>query len=220
MPALRIIMTVTMKRSKVTYSVHPGIAYQQTILDNLPEKTGKSLDQWLKLTKKDAPADDKGRIEWLKKNHKLGGTTAWLIVERAAGRKGDDSDPAAYLQAAERYVQEMYTGGKESLRPIHDALLDLGLAMGKDVKVCPCKTIVPLYRNHVFAEIKPATKTRIDFGMCLRDAKQKIPPRFKDTGGAAKGDRITHRVPISSVDQIDAEVKKWLKIAYDLDSAA
>jgi hypothetical protein len=34
----------------------------------------------------------------------------------------------------------------------------------------------------------------------------------------AKKDRITHRIAIESVDEIDAEVKKWLKTAYELDA--
>jgi hypothetical protein len=38
-----------------------------------------------------------------------------------------------------------------------------------------------------------------------------------DTGGLAKKDRITHRVEIASVDDIDNEVKKWLKKAYEMD---
>jgi Domain of unknown function (DUF5655) len=33
----------------------------------------------------------------------------------------------------------------------------------------------------------------------------------------AKKDRITHRIELTSPAQIDAEVKKWLKTAYDLD---
>ena len=42
-------------------------------------------------------------------------------------------------------------------------------------------------------------------------------PSLWDTGGLAKKDRITHRIEISFVEQIDDEVKKWLKTAYDLD---
>jgi predicted GTPase len=87
--------------------------------------------------------------------------------------------------------------------------------MGPDVKVCPCQTMVPLYRNHVFAQIKPTTRTRIDLGLALKDTT--VPKRLIDTGGFAKKDRITHRIEITSVKDIDAEVKRWLKIAYEID---
>jgi len=90
------------------------------------------------------------------------------------------------------------------------------LKVGKDVKACPCQTIVPLYRNHVFAQIKPTTNKRIDIGFALGDTKAK--GRLIDTGGFAKKDRITHRIPLESVEDIDDEVKHWLKVAYDRDA--
>jgi len=43
------------------------------------------------------------------------------------------------------------------------------------------------------------------------------PKRLIDTGGLAKKDRITHRIEIGRVEDIDAQVKKWLKIAYEKD---
>jgi len=110
----------------------------------------------------------------------------------------------------------MFSGGKAKLRPLYDALLKLGLKTGKEVKACPCTTIVPLYRNHVFAQIKPTTQTRIDMGFALGDMKPT--GRLIDTGGFAKKDRITHRIPITSKDDIDDEVKHWLKVAYDRDA--
>src|SRR5262249_34008803 len=82
----------------------------------------------------------------------------------AAGRGLEDGDPEKYLEAAEGYVAAMFAGQRAGLRPIYDALIRIGRALGGDVKICPCKTIVPLYRRHVFAEIKPATNSRIDLG--------------------------------------------------------
>jgi hypothetical protein len=38
-----------------------------------------------------------------------------------------------------------------------------------------------------------------------------------DTGGFKKGDRITHRIPITKPSVINSEVKRWLKKAYDRD---
>ena len=124
-------------------------------------------------------------------------------------------EPDEYLENAEHDVEAMFTGGKAKLRPLYDALLKLGLKTGKEAKACPCKTIVPLYRRHVFAQIKPTTQTRIDMGFALGDMKPT--GRLIDTGGFAKKDRITHRIPITSLAEIDDEVKHWLKVAYDRD---
>jgi hypothetical protein len=188
----------------------------QKWIAELPEKTGRSLDQWIELVQKAGPPTEKERREWLKREHQLGTNAAWWIAERAAGKGLEDGDPEAYLRAAVGYVDAMYAGAKAGLRPIHDQLLRLGLQLGKDVQACPCKTIVPLYRNHVFAQIKPTTRTRIDFGFALADTKPK--GRLIDTGGFAKKDRITHRIPITAVSDIDDEVKRWLKTAYDMDA--
>lgn len=125
-------------------------------------------------------------------------------------------DSVTYIEGAERDVEAMFSGGKANLRLLYDALLKLGLKTGKEAKACPCKTIVPLYRNHVFAQIKPTTQTRINMGFALGDMKPT--GRLIDTGGFAKKDRITHRIPISSMDDIDDEVKHWLKVAYDRDA--
>jgi hypothetical protein len=137
------------------------------------------------------------------------------MAERSVGKGEELGDPDHYLRAAEKYVDEMFAGKKEPLRPIYQALLKLGLGIGKEAKACPCQTIVPLYRNHVFAQIKPTTQTRIDLGFAL--GNMKTPKRLIDTGGYAKKDRITHRIEITSLKDIDAEVKRWLKVAYDRD---
>jgi hypothetical protein len=130
----------------------------------------------------------------------------------------EDDDVDSYLEAAERYVEEMFSGVKAGLRRIYDELLRVCLATGKEAKASPGKTIVPLYRNHVFAQIKPTNRTRIDLGFALKQYDGPIPERLIDTGGLQKGDRITHRIPIASVKDIDADVKHWLGVAYALDA--
>lgn len=187
----------------------------QKWVGELKQKTGRSLEEWMTLLKKSGPKDEKSRREWLKKEHGLGTNSAWWIAERAEGKGTETDDPDAYLDAAEGYVDKMFSGGKASLRPIYEKLLKLGLSIGKEAKACPCQTIVPLYRKHVFAQIKPTTQTRIDMGFALGDLKPK--GKLIDTGGFAKKDRITHRIPITSVADVDDEVKKWLKVAYDRD---
>jgi len=201
---------------KSLYGVHPGVLMTQKWVAELKEKTGRSLDEWLKLVKRSGPPTEKERREWLRSEHGLGMNSAWWIAERAEGKGTETDDPETYLRAAEKSVEEMFSGKKVVLRPAYDALLQLGLSMGKDVKACPCSTIVPLYRKHVFAQIKPTTLTRIDMGFAL--GARKPEGRLIDTGGYAKKDRLTHRIPISSVKEIDSEVKKWMRAAYEADA--
>ena len=204
-------------KSESLYGVHPSVAMVQKWLAELKGKTGRSMEEWVALVKKEGPKDEKSRRDWFKTKHKLGTNSASWIAERAEGKGGDEDTPEVYLKAAVRYVEEQYAGPKEKLRPIFDELLTLGKSLGGDVKACPCKTIVPLYRNHVFAQIKPTTNSRVDLGFALAHFKGKLPKRIIDTGGLAKKDRITHRIEITAAEQIDGEVKKWLKAAYDLD---
>lgn len=65
-------------------------------------------------------------------------------------------------------------------------------------------------------EEEPATTSRIDLGFALDSMK--AAGRLVETGGFEKKDRITHRIPIESLSGVDAEVKKWLKYAYNLDA--
>jgi len=208
--------TVAKKKKKSIYGVHPGVAMVQDWIAKLPEKTGRSLEEWIKLVQKSGPAEEKQRRDWLKKEYNLGTNSAWWIAERASGKGGEDGDPEAYLKAAEGYVEAQYAGPKAHLRPIYQRLLELAFELGGDVKACPCQTIVPLYRRHVFAQIKPTTQTRIDLGFAL--GQTKTPKRLIDTGGFAKKDRITHRIPLESVQEVDKEIERWLKTAYDLDA--
>lgn len=208
--------TATRQKKKSIYGVHPSLAMVQKWIAELKEKTGRSLDEWLRLIKKSGPKDETGRREWLKTEYGLGTNSAWWLAERAEGKGAEGDDPDAYLEAAEGYVEKMFSGSKAALRPIYDELLKVGLKAGKDVKACPCQTIVPIYRKHVIAQIKPTTRTRIDMGFALGDMKAK--GRLIDTGGFAKKDRITHRIEITSLKDIDDEVKQWLKVAYDRDA--
>lgn len=196
------------------YSVHPSVAYTQRIIANLKTKTGRSIDEWMAFVKKAGPKGEVERRAWLKDTHGLGTNYAWWIAERAEGKGGDEDNPDVYLKRAPQYVEAMFAGKRAALRPIYDKLLKTGLAAGPDVKACPCKTIVPLYREHVFAEIKPTTNSRIDLGLALGADATKLPARIEAVKNA-KGNRITHRVAIGSIDQVDEFVERWLRKAYE-----
>ena len=65
-------------KAKSPYSVHPGIVMVQSWVISLPVKTGRSLDDWIRLVKKEGPPSEKERSDWLKANHGLGTNTGGL----------------------------------------------------------------------------------------------------------------------------------------------
>lgn len=199
------------------YSIHPGVAYVQSIIENLKVNTGKDLEGWIKEGRRAKLTETKALKTWLK-NQGLGDTQAGLVAERTLAGKGHlfDDTSEGYLATANAYVEGMYAVKKTQLKPLYDALLNLGLAIGKEVKACPCQTIVPLYRHHVFAQIKPTTQTRIDFGLALKETPGR--GRLVETGGFVKKDRITHRIEVKTLADIDDELKYWLRAAYEMDA--
>lgn len=198
------------------YSVHPGVRMMQKWIAELKPKTGRALDEWLRHIRAAGPADEAACRKWLQDSYSLGANSAWWLAERAAGNSPSiaDDDPQTYLAACPQLVDDMYAGPKAALRPLHDKLIELTRALG-EVRICPCKTVVPLYRRHVFAQIKPATSKRIDLGLALGD--EPFTARLVDTGGRAKRDRITHRVSLTTLTDIDLQVNRWLKEAYGRD---
>lgn len=207
---------MTKARQQALYSVHPGIAMVQKWIETLPAKTGRALDEWLTFINREGPDTEAERRDWLKTELKLGTNTAWWLAERSVGKGAEEDTPEGYLQMAEQYVEVMFSGAKSGLRPLYDELLSFCLGFATDIKASPGKTIVPLYRHHVIAQLKPATGTRIDFGFALGGLKAE--GRLIDTGGFGKKDRITHRIEIKTPAGIDVEVERWFKRAYDLDA--
>jgi hypothetical protein len=203
------------KTAKSEYDAHKSLRYVKSIIEGMKKKTGRSLEEWLQLAKEKGPADEKQRREWLKKEHRLGTNYAAWIAARAVGRNYHEDTPEQYLQHAHDYVEKMFSGPKEHLRPIYEEILKFARTIGPDIRVSPCSTIVPIYRKHVVAQVKPTTRTRVDLGLALKNAK--VPKRLISTGGFEKKDRITHRIELTSINDFDAEAKKWMKIAYEGD---
>ena len=202
---------------KQQYDPHPGVAMVRNWIDTLKAKTGRTLDEWVDVVKKKGPPSTKERKEWLKKEFGIGTNSARWIVDHAEGKPDlEKGDPAIYVKRAAEYVAAMFSGSKAGLRPIYDRLYTLACSAGKDIKISPGKTIVSVYRNHVIAQVKASTRTRIDFGLALKDTPAK--GRLIDTGGRAKSDRISHRIEITSVDQVDDTVERWLRKAYEMDA--
>jgi effector-binding domain-containing protein len=200
---------------KWKYDMHPSMLMLRSVITGMKTKTGRSLEEWLRFVNSKGPTSEKERRAWLKTEHGLGTNYAAWIAARSAGKEDDGENPEQYLQHAQDYVDRMFAGPKEHLHEIYDEILTYAKTLGKDIRVSPCRTIVPIYRSHVIAQVKPTTRTRLDLGLALKDTK--APKRLIDTGGFAKKDRITHRIEISKPADFDQEARRWLRVAYEMD---
>jgi len=171
----------------------------QTMIDNMPEKTGKSLAEWKSILKLKSFTKHTEAVNYLKKEHGVTHGFANTIVTLS---KEDNTTP-------ENLVNQQYSG-KENLIPIYKELLNVVKSFGDDITITPKKTTVSIIRKKQFALIKPATKTRIDLGIKIKD--KTTTPRLESSGPF--GTMCTHRVRLTDPQQVDNELTQWLKEAY------
>ncbi|MDH3649584.1 MAG: DUF4287 domain-containing protein [Saprospiraceae bacterium] len=171
----------------------------QTMIDNLPVKTGRSLEAWLALLATQKFAKHSEAVNFLKKEHGVTHGFANTIVHLS---KSDDT-------VAEDLVSNQYKG-KEDLFPIYQELISFVKTLGEDVTITPKKGAVSIIRKKQFTLIKPATKSRIDLGLKLKD--KDTTDRLENSGPF--GSMCTHRVRITKVDDVDDELKVWIREAY------
>lgn len=199
------------------YDVHSATAMVAKWARELPAKTGRSLDEWAAFLRAECPHDArKDQVAWLKSAHGLGSNTAAFVRDYTFDNATWDGDPERYLAMAPQYVAGQYAGAKAALRPVFDAVVTAARALGKDVKVCPCKTMVPFYRKRSFAEVRAGTRTRVDLFFALEEFPETDRLRLSPQRVKAD-DRLVHAVALASVADVDAEVRGWLKAAYDRD---
>ncbi len=171
---------------------------------NLREKTGKTLPQWLKIIKP-AGLDKHGQIvKFLKSDHGVTHGFASMIAHEFLSAK----QPAA---AHQDLVDQQYQGGKAGLRPVYEAIVAMVGQFGKDVEIAPKKAYVSLRRNKQFAIVQPSTRDRVDVGINLKGTAAS--GRLENSGSFNA--MVSHRVRISEPGQVDAELKRWLRAAYD-----
>ncbi|MDW3209423.1 MAG: DUF4287 domain-containing protein [Reichenbachiella sp.] len=172
----------------------------KTMIDNMPEKTGKSLDEWKKILTKEAFEKHGEAVKYLKTEHGVthGFANTIVLLSKEENRSSED------------LVETQYKG-KEALIPIYETLINHLQSLGNDITITPKKGSVSIIRKRQFVLIKPATKSRIDLGFKLKD--KSVEDRLGDSGPF--GTMCTHRVMISEVSEIDEELKGWIQEAYE-----
>jgi hypothetical protein len=167
----------------------------------LPEKTGRSLEDWHALLLAKGPEGYRQRVEWLKREHGLGHSTAEMITNSVD----------YFAHSPDELRDAQYAGAKAALRPIYDRVAEAVQALGRDAQLDPRKTFVSLRRAQQFGLVQATTRSRVDLGLKLRGVEPS--GRLQAAPGFGSGN-ITHRVGLSVADEVDDEVVGWLRQAY------
>lgn len=176
-----------------------------TMIKNLKEKTGKSMDEWVVLAKSTGATAHGKIVAALKLEHGLTHGYANLIAHTAL-----QSAATHLADQGTDLVADQYKGPKAALRPIYDELAAAIGKFGADVEFSPKKGYVSLRRSKQFAILQPSTATRLDVGINLKDTPPT--PRLEPSGSFNA--MVSHRVRVEKLEEVDAELIAWLQAAY------
>ena len=180
----------------------------QTQLTNIQKKTGKSLDE-LGAIIRNSGLTKHGEIrDMLKRDLGLGHGDANTLVHVVLKSDGASAAQAKGATTAD-VLDEIYTGPKAHLRPIHDKLMASIDTFGP-FETAPKKGYVSLRRKKQFVMIGPATNTRVEVGLNMKgieptDRLAAMPP----------GGMCNYKVKVTDAAQVDDELIAWIKQAYD-----
>ena len=177
-----------------------GLAAQ---IRNIEQRYGKSMSEWFAVIAASGLAKHTDVVAMLKAEHGLahGAAHRVSLLSRQA---------AAAPASAGAATDDLYTGKKAPLRPVHDRLMAVIGGFGGDVAAVPKKGYLSLRRRKQFAMIQPSAAGRLDVGLILPG----VPPAGRLEPAGSFNALFTHRVRVTSADEIDAELTGWLRDAY------
>lgn len=177
---------------------------EDKMFSNLFSKTGKHLEQWIHIVQQQQFTKHSDAVVYLKTEHGLGHSYSDMIVHKANKTdSGSMEDKEALVTAAFQ--------GKEHWKPTFDLLINDIAALGSDIEISPKKGYVSLRRKKQFVTLKPATRTRFEIGIFLKgQTAEGILKAVTDPNAMH-----SHLIQLESQGAFDADVLKWIKLAYD-----
>ena len=136
-------------------------AATETQLRNITTQTGMSLADFVTAVAPRGTLAHGQIVAFLKSEYGLTHGNANLIAHKVRELLAGGPPPADAL------LEAQYQGGKASLRPIYQHLIDIATGLGPDVAVVIQKTGVSLRRRRQFAVVQAPSAQRIQLGLNL-----------------------------------------------------
>jgi len=176
---------------------------QATQIKNIETRTGKTREQLISHVKSSGLSKHSEIVSLLKSDLGLGHGDANALAHLAkeAGKAAPDAsaDP----------LDALYVGPKLALRPIHEALLPYLNQLGA-FEMAPKQKYISYRRKKQFAMIGPATNTRVELGLNIKELPDS--PRLEKLPA---GQMCNFRIKLTDAAQVDSELMAWLQAAYD-----
>jgi hypothetical protein len=178
----------------------------QTQLNNIQKKTAKNLEE-LTAHVKSSGLSKHGEIrEMLMHDLGLSYGDANALVHAVLM---SDGTRQAENKSQEQVLDEIYSGAKAALRPMHEAVMMEIMKFGEFESV-PKKGYISLRRMKQFAMLGPATNTRLELGLNIKN----LPPAERLVE-QPKGSMCNYVVKLTDLSQVNAELIAWAKSAYE-----
>jgi len=177
----------------------------QTQLNNIEKKAGQSLAALAALAAATGLTKHSELRDHFREAFGLGYGDANALVHFVLQSDGERANAGKDVADV---VDELYAGKKAHLRPIHDTLWAEIVKLG-DFETLPKKTYFSLRRQRQFAMIGPATNTRVEVGLNVKELP--ADPRLLQQ---PKGSMCNFVVRLTDPSEVDAELLGWIAAAY------
>lgn len=179
-----------------------------TQLANIEKRTGKSLGALAAIVKSSGLTRHGEIRDMLKRDLGMGHGDANTLVHHVLTSDGASAAQAAGKSGAD-VLDEIYSGAKAPLRPIHDRLMTAIHGFGP-FEIAPKKGYVSLRRKKQFAMIGPATNSRVDVGINMKDGPPTDRLVLLPPGGMCQ-----YKVKVAAPGEVNAELIAWIRRAFD-----
>ena len=143
-------------------------------------------------------------IKFLKEAHSVTHGYANMLAHQLRGSSSD------MVENKDDLIINQYKG-KEHFKSVYDKLINEISKFGNDIEISPKKAYVSLRGKKQFAILQPATKTRFEIGLNLKGEK----PVGMLEEIKASNSMCSHKINLSSLDEVNTEVLNWVKVSYE-----
>ncbi len=180
---------------------------RNTQLKNIETKTGQSLDQLREIIVKSGLHKHAEIRQMLMDRFGLGYGDANSLVHFALASDGQ-SEADVTNKSTNDVLDEIYSGSKAQLRPLHDAVMGVIESFG-EYEVVPKKGYVSLRKKRQFVMVGPGSKGRLEVGLNMKGIDETEKLIAQPAGGMCQ-----FKVFLSNVSEVNSELADWLRFAY------